>query len=235
MTGSRVALVTGGTSGIGHGVAGALVADGWSVFVTSRSDGAGAPEGCRHITADVSDPDAVAHAIDVVRADFDSLELVVNNAGVGPRIPHADLDAATPELWQEILDVNLVGPWHVVARARPLLDASGVGHVVNVSSVAAISARGSSIPYSVSKAGLLHLTRLLARALAPAIRVNAVAPGWIDSPRNATWPARDAVLKEIPLRVHGKPSDIADAVLGLHRMAYVTGEVICVDGGMHLG
>ncbi|MCU1614590.1 MAG: putative short-chain dehydrogenase [Frankiales bacterium] len=235
MTGERVALVTGGTSGIGQGVARGLVEEGWRVVVTSRRSGEGAPGGTRYVAADVSDRDAVAHLIDVIREDVGRLDLVVNNAGVGPQIPHADLDAATPELWQEILGVNLLGPWHVVVSARRLLEQSGRGHVVNIASIAAVSARGSSIPYSVSKAGLAHLTRLLARSLAPTIRVNAIAPGWIDSPRNAAWPGRDTTLEQIPLRVHGRPADVADAVLGLDRMGYVTGELICVDGGLHLG
>jgi ketoreductase RED2 len=231
----RAALVTGGTSGIGQGIAAALVAEGWEVVVTSRGTADGAPPGSLHVAADVSDPDAVSHLLQEVDQQLGRLDLLVNNAGIGPQIPHDDLDAATPEIWQQILGVNLLGPWHVIARGRRLLEQSGRGHVVNVSSIAGLSALGSSIPYAVSKAGLIHLTRLLARALAPAIRVNAVAPGWIDTPRNATWPGREAMLERIPLKVHGQPSDIADAVIGLDRMAYVTGEVICLDGGMHLG
>jgi ketoreductase RED2 len=226
--------VTGGTSGIGQGIARLLVEEGWRVVVTSRSGPEGTPDGAVHVASDVSDRAAVDTLVSVVGERLGRLDLLINNAGIGPRIPHDDLDAADDEVWSSILGINLLGPWHLVAAARPLLAESGRGHVVNVSSVAGISPLGSSIPYSVSKAGLLHLTRLLARALAPSIRVNAVAPGWIDSPRNVDWPARQAMLDQIPLRIHGQPVDVATAVLGLDRMTYVTGETICVDGGMHI-
>jgi ketoreductase RED2 len=233
--GPRVALVTGATSGIGEGVAQRLLADGWHVVSASRGDGENAPLGSVHIQTDVSDEAAVTALAEQIDARFGRLDLVVNNSGIGPQIPHPDLAAATPALWQEILGVNLFGPWRVIVAVEPLLRRSGGAHIVNVSSLAGVAVLGSSVPYAVSKAGLIHLTKLLAKALAPAIRVNSVAPGWIDTPRNEGWPQRDSIRDElVPLRRLGTPADIADAVIALQNMTYVTGEVICVDGGMHL-
>ena len=231
-----VALVTGATSGIGQGVASELIRRGWHVVSASRRGSSEALLGSLHVPTDVADSESVRDLVAVIARTYGRLDLVVNNSGTGPQIPHADLDGATPALWDEILGVNLLGPWHIISASRPLLVASDRAHVVNVTSLAGFSARGSSIPYSVSKAGLGHLTRLLAKALSPQVRVNSIAPGWIDSPRNADWPGREDVRDhQVPLRRLGQPSDIADAVIALDHMTYVTGEIICVDGGMHLG
>lgn len=230
-----VALVTGATSGIGHGIAAHLADIGWSVVSASRGPGDGAPPAATHIRADVGDDASVRALADQIGRAFGRLDLVVNNSGTGPQIPHEDLEAAAPGVWQDILGVNLLGPWRIIAATRELLARSDQGHVVNIASIAGIGPRGSSIPYSVSKAGLIHLTKLLARALAPQIRVNAIAPGWIDSPRNLDWPIREQIREAVPLRRLGAPTDVAVVIECLQRMTYVTGETICVDGGLHLG
>jgi NAD(P)-dependent dehydrogenase (short-subunit alcohol dehydrogenase family) len=141
--------------------------------------------------------------------------VLVNNAGTTQVIPHDDLAAATDEVWRRILDVNLLGAWHLTVAAVPALRSSGDGAVVNISSVAGERPSGSSIPYAVSKAALNHLTLLLARVLGPEIRVNAVAPGLTDTPWTAGGRTRCAsyVTAEAPLKRPARPEDIAEAVL----------------------
>ncbi len=163
------------------------------------------------------------------------LDLLVNNAGTTKVIPHADLDAATPEVWRRILDVNLIGTWQVTVAAVPLLRAAGHGQVVNVSSIAGQRATGSSIPYACSKAAVDHLTRLLANVLGPDIRVNAISPGLIDTPRTIEWDGpREFVAGASPQRRIGTPEDVAEIVHGVACAGYMTGEVVLVDGGLHL-
>jgi ketoreductase RED2 len=163
------------------------------------------------------------------------LDLLVNNAGTTQVIPHAELDAATPEVWRRILDVNLIGTWLVTVAALPLLRSSDQAQVINISSIAGQRTTGSSIPYACSKAAVDHLTRLLANTLGPEVRVNAVAPGLVDTPRTAEWEGpRDFVTAAAPLRRVATPDDVADVVHGVACSGYMTGEVVLVDGGMHL-
>ncbi len=236
----KVAVVTGSSSGIGAAIARLFAAEGALVVVNSaRSVEAGealATEvGGTYVQADVSD-EVQAQAL--VQAAVDAhgrLDVLVNNAGTTEVIPHHDLDAVTDEVWHRILDVNVLGTWKVTRAAVPHLAASGAGSVVNITSIAGVRPRGSSIPYAVSKAALNHLTVLLASTLGPAIRVNAVAPGLIDTPWTETWDEiRAAVRETTPLRRSGLPEDVAVAALGLVRSTYTTGEVLLVDGGMHL-
>jgi ketoreductase RED2 len=141
----------------------------------------------------------------------------------------------TPDVWRRILDVNVLGTWQVTQAAVPLLRASGEGNVVIVSSLAGVRPLGSSIPYAVSKAALNHLTVLLANVLGPQIRVNAVAPGLIDTPWTESWDdVRQATRAMAPLQRSGAPADVAEVVLGLVRSGYVTGQVVVCDGGLWL-
>jgi ketoreductase RED2 len=150
-------------------------------------------------------------------------------------IPHHDLEAATPDVWRRIFDVNVVGTWQVTVAALPHLRATGGGSVVNVTSLAGVRQTGSSIPYAASKAALNHVTRLLANVVGPEVRVNAVAPGLVDTPWTADWDTvREVVRSSAPLRRSGTPEDIAEVVLGLVRSQYVTGQVVVVDGGLGL-
>ena len=165
------------------------------------------------------------------------LDVLVNCAATTRVIPHADIDALTDEVWHEILDTNVIGTWHMIRAAVPHLRATGAGHVVTVTSRAGSRPTGSSIPYAVSKAGLNHLTLLLAKALGPTIRVNAVAPGLIDTP----WTAgpgfaelREQVVETAPLGRTGTPDDVGAVVVGLVNMPYTTGAVVGADGGMGL-
>ena len=237
----RVALVTGSSSGIGAAVARALAAGGASVVVNSASSVA---EGERlaaempdasYIQADVGDPEQVDRLVAGAMARHGRLDILVNNAGVTEVIAHHDLEAVTDEVWSRILNVNVVGTWNVTRAAVPHLRAGGDGVVVNVTSLAGVRPVGSSIPYAVSKAALNHLTLLLANTLGPEIRVNAVAPGLIDTPWTEDWDViRQVVRDSSPLRRSGRPEDVADACLGLIGSRYATGQVLLVDGGMAL-
>jgi ketoreductase RED2 len=163
------------------------------------------------------------------------LDVLVNNAGTTQVIPHNDLEAASPDVWRRIFDVNVIGTWQVTVAAVPHLRASGRGQVINVSSLAGERATGSSIPYACSKAAVSHMTRLLANTLGPDIRVNAVAPGLVDTPWTADWDfVRQFVNAQAPLQRTASPEDVAEVIAGLARSAYVTGEVVLVDGGLHL-
>ncbi|MEU9096301.1 SDR family oxidoreductase [Streptomyces sp. NPDC048361] len=243
MSEARVALITGSSSGIGAATARRLAASGVRVVINSRSPEAGeklAAEltGARYIQADVSvDGEAERLVREVIDA-FGRLDILVNSAGTTRFIPHDDLAAASPEIWRSIFDVNVLGVWQTITAAAPHLKASGAGAVVNVSSQAGVRPNGSSIPYAVSKAAVNHLTRLLAKTLGPEIRVNAVAPGFIETP----WyegvegfaDTKRHVENAVPLRRTGSAEDVADAVVHLVDASYVTGEVMFVDGGGNL-
>jgi ketoreductase RED2 len=237
----KVALVTGSSSGIGAATARALAVSGATVVVNSaRSVAEGeavAAElpGASYVQADVSDADAARALVDSVVDRHGRLDILVNNAGTTAVIPHQDLDAVTVDIWRRILDVNVIGTWQVTVAAIPHLRSSDDGVVVNVSSIAGHAATGSSIPYAASKAAVSHLTILMANVLAPQVRVNAVAPGLVDTPWTADWDVvREFVLAQAPLRRVGTPEDIAHVVISLIGAQYVTGEVVLVDGGLHL-
>ncbi|MFF9849266.1 SDR family NAD(P)-dependent oxidoreductase [Streptomyces litmocidini] len=239
-----VALVTGSSSGIGQTVAQRLAAAGYRVVVNSarsveegEKTAAALPDAL-YVRADVSDEADARRLVDTTVAHYGRLDVLVNNAGRTRAIPHADLTAATPEVWREILDLNVIGTWQTTVAAMPHLSRSGAGAVVNVSSIAGSRPAGSSIPYAVSKAAIEHMTRLLANTVGPAVRVNAVAPGLIETPwtQNSDFfaPIAEHVRQTTPLRRTGRPEDVAEAVLGLLRATYTTGQVLLVDGGAHL-
>lgn len=245
MSAAPVALVTGSTSGIGEAVARRLAREGYAVIVHSRSSAqagrALAAELGRavYVQADLAvDEDRVRLVREAVAA-WGQLDVLVNNAGISRVVPHDDLLAATPDLWHELHEVNVVAPFRLVAEARAALEAAA-GHgrsgcVINVSSHAGVRPKGASIPYAASKAALNHVTKLLALSLAPRIRVNAVAPGLVDTPLTAGWTQAQAVWRErAPLRRAAQPDDIAQAVALLAANDYVTGEILLLDGGLNL-
>ncbi|MBS0506489.1 MAG: SDR family oxidoreductase [Proteobacteria bacterium] len=239
-----VALVTGSTSGIGAAIARRLSTEGFAVVLHSRSSvetgRAMAAELGRaaYIQADLAvDADRVRLVREAV-ALWGRLDVLVNNAGISRVVPHGDLRAATPQIWQELHEVNVVAPFRLIAEAEAALGAADRGRpgcVVNVSSHAGVRPKGASIPYAASKAALNHMTRLLALSLAPRIRVNAVAPGLVDTPLTADWTAAQALWRErSPMRRAAKPQDIAQAVAMLVASDYVTGEILLLDGGLNL-
>ncbi|MFD5466882.1 SDR family NAD(P)-dependent oxidoreductase [Kitasatospora sp. NPDC127059] len=244
MAAARVALVTGSSSGIGAAVAQRLAAAGYRVVVNSARSvetgekiAAGLPD-AHYVKADISVEAEAQRLVAEAVAHYGRLDLLVNNAGFTRPVPHADLAGADPELWRTVLGLNVIGTWQTTVAAMPHLTATGSGAVVNISSVAGSRPAGSSIPYAVSKAAIEHMTRLLANTVGPAVRVNAVAPGLIETPWTAGKdffaPIAAKVRESTPLRRTGLPEDVAEAVLGLAGAAYTTGQVLLVDGGAHL-
>ena len=236
---SPVALVTGSSSGIGAEVARRLAADGYTVVVTSRASVEPGQElaaqiGGRYVQADLAEPEQARALVEQVLSELGRLDVLVNNAGTTQVIAHSDLAAASPDVWRRLYDVNVIAPFVLVTAAEAALRESG-GCVVNVTSLAGVRPTGSSIPYAASKAALNHTTRLLANVLGPQVRVNAVAPGLVDTPWTADWDEiRERVRRTAPLQRSASPGDVAEVVLSLVRAAYVTGEVVVVDGGLHL-
>ena len=237
---AKVAIITGSSSGIGKAIASRLSHEGWSVVLNGhRSEEEGRLlvkelTNSVYIDADVSDPAGALQLVTETLDVFGRLDALVNNAGIARQIPHDDLDAVEDEFWDRVFAVNLKGPWNMTKAARPHLEATH-GQIINTASLAGLTAAGSSIPYAISKAGVVHMTKLLAKALGPKIRVNAVAPGYIETPLTRDWqPLREFIEVESPARRLGVPEDVAEVVHGLLTMSYVTGAVIPIDGGLHL-
>jgi 3-oxoacyl-[acyl-carrier protein] reductase len=196
------------------------------------------------VQCDVNDEPGVLAMVTRARAELGPVQILVNSAGFTRIVPFADLAGLTDEIWRETLMTNVVAPFKCIRACVPTMRAAGWGSIVNVASVAGLMATGSSLAYAVSKAGLITMTRGLARTLAPTIRVNAVAPGYVDSPwweRQAQQTpeqierARAAARDNTPLKVVGRPEHIASAILWLVEGAdIVTGETIAVDAGAML-
>jgi ketoreductase RED2 len=237
----KVAVVTGSSSGIGAAAARLMAAEGARIVVNSVTSVAAGEAlaaelpGAAYVQADIAD-ESQAHALVAATLErYGRLDILVNNAGATRVIPHHDLAAVTDEDWQRILGTNVVGTWYVTRAAVDALRADGGGCVINVTSIAGVRPTGSSIPYAVSKAALNHLTVLLANVLGPEIRVNAVAPGLVDTPWTADWgPVKEMWAGRAPLRRTGTPEDVARVCLTLATADWMTGEVVLVDGGMHL-
>jgi ketoreductase RED2 len=238
---AKVALVTGSSSGIGAATARALGREGARVVVNShhsvdagRAVAAELP-GATYAQADLTSAEQAQVLVDSVIDDHGRLDILVNNAGTTEVIPHHDLQAASVDVWRRIFELNVFGTWQVTVAAVPYLKASGDGVVVNVSSLAGHAPTGSSIPYAASKAAVSHMTLLLANVLGPSVRVNAVAPGLVDTPWTESWDTvREFVNAQAPLQRSATAEDVAHVILALATATYVTGEVVLVDGGLHL-
>lgn len=240
----RVALVTGGAGGLGRAICHALAADGASVIVGYHRSGAdaaqvaaalpAAPMGHSAMAAPVTDSARLAQLASAIDARFGGLDILVNCAGTTRFVAHADLDELDDMLIDEILATNVRGPFAAVRALRPLLARSAHALVVNISSVAATSAMGSNIMYCASKAAVDNMTRSLARALAPGIRVLSVAPGLVDTDfvrgMDADWRAEQSA--RTPLARLADPTEVARAVTAAAtHLTFSTGAVITVDGG----
>lgn len=241
----RVALVTGSTSGIGAATARRLARDGYKVALHSRRSGdvgrlmADELPGASYHQADLADEQATRGLVASVVQRHGRLDVLVNNAGEAIRIPHADLKAATPAVWRRMLDINLIAPFVLITEAEAALRQSSASGrpacIVNIGTHAGVRPKGASIPYATAKAGLHHATRLLAVALGPAIRVNCVAPGLVETAMTANWPEATALWNDkSPMRRAAMPEDIADLVAALAANDYVTGEIVIADGGLNL-
>ncbi len=233
----KTALVTGGTSGIGLAIVSRLISEGYQVFTTSsQSTEAGEKlaaqfEYLHYRRADVTNEAAMKEIVAEIQTSEGGLDVLVNNAGYTEVIAHGDLDRATDEVWDRILRTNLMGTWWTIRAARELLSLRS-GVIINISSIAGLRAEGSSVPYAVSKAAINHLTVLLAASIEGGIRVNAIAPGLVDTPWTAEWEqVRQKISARAPLGRIAEPGDIAEAVMGVIAAKYMTGQVIAVDGG----
>jgi 3-oxoacyl-[acyl-carrier protein] reductase len=241
----RVALVTGASRGIGRAIAVALGRDGLYVVVNYTANEAEGAETLRLVQTaggvgalcrfDVSDPDAVETQVKALAAEHGRIDVLVNNAGIAI---DGLLLRTKREDWARTLDVNLSGAFHLCkATARYLLKSES-GRIVNISSVVGEQGNAGQVSYAAAKAGLIGLTKTLARELASrAITVNCVTPGFIETDmtqKHVTGPARDALLQQIPLGRIGKPEDVAEAVRFLVSpdASYITGQVVRVNGGL---
>jgi len=236
----RVALITGSTSGIGAATARRLTRDGYVVALHSRSSAdigkqmASELKGASYHQADLADETAARGLVASVLKHHGRLDVLVNNVGESIRIPHADLKAATPAVWRRMLDINLIMPFVLITEAEAALREAR-GCVINIGTHSGVRPKGASIPYATAKAGLHHVTRLLALTLGPDIRVNAVAPGLVETPMSAGWPeATELWNTRAPMRRAAQPEDIADLVAALVANDYVTGEIVIADGGLNL-
>jgi 3-oxoacyl-[acyl-carrier protein] reductase len=249
---NKAAIVTGAGTGVGRATALALAQRGCSVIVNySRSREAAeataheaAAFGVKAVAfqADVADDRACRALVAAAERELGRLDVLVNNAGTTRFIPHAELERVGDDDWDQIFAVNLKGPFQCARAARPALERAGGGVIVNVTSVAGIIATGSSIPYCASKAALNNLTIALARVLAPRIRVNAVAPGfiageWLAQGLGAAYePIKQAIEARSAMHRVCTPQDVAAAILSLVcGSELVTGHVLPCEGGMLIG
>lgn len=244
----RVALVTGGAGGLGAAICRALAEEGASVVVgyNRSADEAlqlaaslPAVRVASHcaLKAPVTDSAALATLAEDIAARHGRCDIVVNCAGTTRFVPHAQLDALDDALFDEIFATNVRGPFAVVRAMRGLLDASDDALVVNLSSIAAVTAMGSNVAYCASKAALDNMTRSLARALAPRIRVLSVSPGLADTEfvkaMDAAW--RDEQAARTPLKRLAQPEEVGRTVVACAtHLRFTTGAVIPVDGGRPL-
>lgn len=249
---SKTAIVTGASRGVGRATALALAKQNYAVAI-NYSTSQTAAEDVVHaieayggkaiaVQADVADNSACQHLVSETVGAFGRLDVLVNNAGATRFIPHNALEQVRDEDWDHIMGVNLKGPFQMVRAALPSLVKSGEGAIVNVASIAGLSATGSSIPYCASKAALLNMTVALARVCAPKVRVNAVAPGFIEGDwlRQGLGQGYDMVKKHCEDRaaLHKvcQPEDVAAAILSLViGSQLITGQTVVVDGGMLIG
>ena len=229
---SKVAVVTGGTSGIGRATALALKDAGYTVYELSRR--AEGVEGLHHISADVTDQQAGNDAAAQIMEAEGRIDVLVNNAGI---TRDGLLARMTEEDFRAVLDVNLVGPWNMMKAVNRIMMKQRYGRIVNLSSVTGLMGNMGQTNYAAAKAGILGMTKSYAREVASrGITVNAVAPGFIDTDMTEAMPegAKDKIITGIPMGRTGKPEDVAEAVafLASEQAGYITGEVLRVDGGM---
>lgn len=245
----KAAVVTGGGTGVGRATALALARLGCSVLVNYSRSKDEAEETAATVSAlgvkgiavraDVAQDDDCRQMIETAVREFGRLDVLVNNAGVTSFIKHDDLEAVSLDDWQHILSVNVIGAFQCARAARGALEASGNGEIVNVSSVAGVAGTGSSIPYCASKAALNNLTVTLARVFAPKVRVNAIAPGFIETRwlRQGLGDNYEEAKKQREARMllpHVlQPEDVASSILGVITGSdLLTGQVIVLDSGM---
>src|SRR6202051_740400 len=242
-----VALITGAATGIGRAAAVALAEAGYDVAINySRSEKAAREtaalaqaKGAKTLLyqCDVSDDPSVRKMLAAVEQQFGRLDALVNNAGTTTEVKPQDFDSLTAEEWDRVFAVNVRGVFQVTRAAAPMLK-KAMGSIVNTASVVGLRPGPQPLPYAASKAAVVNLTKLLALNLAPEIRVNAVAPGWMEG----DWMVRmlkdkyddmmERRAKHTPLRRVATPEDVAEVMVNLILSnRFVTGEIIVIDGG----
>lgn len=242
----KVAIVTGGGTGIGRAISTRLAAAGALVVVNYSRSGeeASATVGeieasggkAVAIQADVADAAQTAALVSQTLERFGRLDIVVNNAGTTVFVPFPDLDGIDEDDWDRVMAVNVKAPWLLAKAAAKALRADGGGAIVTISSVAGLRPGGSSLAYSVSKAAMIHLTKGLAVALAPDVRVNSIAPGFVNTRwhDNSSDEKKHQIAEASPLKSHVSPESIATATLECLRNEHMTGQVIAIDSGSQL-
>ena len=237
----KTALVTGGAARVGKTTALALAGRGANVAITYLTSEEKAQTTIREIESlgvrglavrcDISQPSEVHAMVQEVLSTLGSISILVNNAAIFYRTPFEKL---TEEDWDLFLDVNLKGPFLLCRKVGEIMRRQGRGKIINLADIAGAKVWAEYIPYSVSKAGLIALTKGLAKALAPAVQVNAIAPGAVLLPDGTTPDERERAIRRIPLDRLGSPEDIARAAVYLIENDFITGEILTVDGGQHL-
>ncbi|MGI9426414.1 MAG: SDR family NAD(P)-dependent oxidoreductase [Hyphomicrobiaceae bacterium] len=241
----KVAVVTGGNGGLGQRICHALANAGCDiavVYARSAEEAAAVSEDLREthqvdsdaLQCDLSREDDIAKLVNDVVERFGRLDILVNDAAYNKAIPYGDLENLTLDVWSKILTVNLTGPMLLCKAVAPIMERQGAGRIVNISSVAGIYPGGSSIAYAVSKAGLNHLTRCMAVALAPHTLVNCVAPGLIEGTRATANLLPEMIERSSRSALLGKPADkddCANQVVTFCRSDTTTGQTIVIDSG----
>ena len=242
-----VALVTGGNGGLGQRICHALAREGVHVAIMYAQSHEQAEGVARELASqyqinaaafacDITDAAAVERVVREVTGRFGRLDILVNDAAHNKAIPFADLDDLTMEVWDKIIAVNLTGPMRLIRAVAALMKAQGRGRIVNIASVAGIGPTGSSIAYAVSKAGLIHLTRCMAVALAPETLVNCVAPGLLEGTRATSNLRPEQIKNSAATSLLKKPADkddCADMVVAMCRTETMTGQTMVIDSGRY--
>ena len=240
-----VALVTGGNGGLGQRICHALAKEGVHIAVMYAQSRDQAEGVVRDLTSsyqinaaafacDITDGAAVEALIGQVTGRFGRLEILVNDAAYNKAIPFAELENLTQAEWDKIMAVNLTGPMRLTKAVAPVMKAQGRGRVVNIASVAGLTPTGSSIAYAVAKAGLIHLTRCMAVAMAPETLVNCVAPGLLEGTRATANLRAEQVERSAAgalLKKAADKDDCADMVVTMCRTETMTGQTIVIDSG----
>ena len=242
-----VALVTGGNGGLGQRICHALAREGVHVavmYAQSRDQAEGVAQdltsryqiNAAAFACDITDGAAVERLVGEIIARFGRLDILINDAAYNKAIPFTDLDNLTMEVWDKIIAVNLTGPMRLTKAVAPVMRTQGRGRIVNIASVAGVGPTGSSIAYAGSKAGLIHLTKCMAVAVAPETLVNCVAPGLLEGTRATSNLRAEQIQNSAATSLLKKPADkddCADMVVTLCRTETMTGQTMVIDSGRY--